>query len=78
MLRHVRRVLTMALGVTLALPPVTWWAAAEGDPFTALKVIQAGEKLPAPEFSLPTLEGKEVRLADFRGKVVLLGFFTTT
>ncbi len=32
---------------------------------------------PAPEFSLPSLRGGEVRLSDFRGKVVLLNFFAS-
>lgn len=31
----------------------------------------------APEFSLETLDGKTVRLADFRGKAVLLNFWAT-
>ena len=33
------------------------------------------EGTPAPEWSLPTLTGDTVRLADLRGKVVLLDFF---
>jgi cytochrome oxidase Cu insertion factor (SCO1/SenC/PrrC family) len=31
----------------------------------------------APAFALPDLEGKTVRLEDFRGKVLLLFFWTT-
>lgn len=32
---------------------------------------------PAPEFTLKSLDGHTVRLADFRGKVVLLNFWAT-
>jgi thiol-disulfide isomerase/thioredoxin len=32
---------------------------------------------PAPEWKLQNLEGKTVRLADFKGKVVLLNFWAT-
>ncbi len=34
-------------------------------------------KTPAPDFELQDLDGKTVRLSQFRGKIVLLGFFTT-
>ncbi|MFA0753293.1 MAG: hypothetical protein IMHGJWDQ_001064 [Candidatus Fervidibacter sp.] len=30
---------------------------------------------PAPDFVLPTVDGKKVRLSNLRGKVVLLNFF---
>jgi len=33
--------------------------------------------LPAPDFSLPDLSGKQVKLTDFKGKVVLLNFWVT-
>jgi len=32
---------------------------------------------PAPDFKLKTLEGKEVSLSDFKGKVVLINFWAT-
>jgi thiol-disulfide isomerase/thioredoxin len=32
---------------------------------------------PAPDFSLPTLSGETIRLADLRGKAVLLNFWAT-
>ncbi|RPH74338.1 MAG: hypothetical protein EHM88_22955 [Candidatus Rokuibacteriota bacterium] len=32
---------------------------------------------PAPEFSLPDLDGRPVKLSDFRGKVVLLFYWAT-
>jgi len=34
-------------------------------------------KISAPDFSLPQVNGKRVRLSDYKGKVVLLGFFKT-
>ena len=38
----------------------------------------AGEKpAPAPPFSLRTLDGRSIRLQDFRGKVVVLDFWAT-
>lgn len=30
----------------------------------------------APDFNLPTIDGKKVRLANLKGKVVLLNFFS--
>jgi thiol-disulfide isomerase/thioredoxin len=32
---------------------------------------------PAPDFSLDTLDGKAIRLSDFRGQAVLLNFWAT-
>ena len=45
-------------------------------PYEALSVVRQ-EKKASPEFSLPQGNGETVRLSDFRGKVVLLGFFKT-
>jgi peroxiredoxin len=36
-----------------------------------------GKGVPAPSFSLPGLDGKNVSLADFKGKVVLLNIWAT-
>ena len=40
----------------------------------APKLLQSG---PAPDFSLQALDGKTMRLSDFRGKAVLLNFWAT-
>ena len=45
------------------------------DPFDSLAVQRLAQR--APDLALPSLEGKTLHLKDFRGKVVLLGFFTT-
>ncbi len=37
----------------------------------------SGGKKPAPSFSLKTLDGKTIRLQDYRGKVVILYFWAT-
>jgi len=36
-----------------------------------------GENLPAPDFVLKDLQGKDVRLADYKGKVLILNFWAT-
>ncbi len=47
------------------------------DPYAALEVQRPHVRLPAPDFTLPSLDGRRVSLADFRGKVVLLNFWAT-
>ncbi len=37
------------------------------------KVARVGD--PAPQFNLPSLDGKQVRLSDYRGKIVVLEWF---
>ena len=48
------------------------------DPFAAMGVQRPANPSPAPDLELASLEGRTVHIKDFRGKVVLLGFFTTT
>lgn len=47
------------------------------DPLAAMEVLLAERGKEASDFTLPDPEGKRVSLRDFRGKVVLLTFFTT-
>ncbi len=59
-----------------------WWAQHQSD-FPPVKLEAPGvawsarQRVPAGDFQLRTLEGKNVRLSDFRGKVVLINFWTT-
>jgi cytochrome c biogenesis protein CcmG/thiol:disulfide interchange protein DsbE len=43
----------------------------------AASVKESGKRNPAPDFSLRDVDGKVVRLSDFKGKVVLLDFWAT-
>ncbi len=51
-------------GTAFAIPPAPW---------------EADELLgnPAPDFTLPDMEGKQVSLSQFRGTVVLINFWAT-
>jgi peroxiredoxin len=43
----------------------------------AAGVLAAQDRRPSPDFSLKDLDGRDVRLADFRGKVVMVNFWAT-
>ena len=63
--------------IGLALALLTVGSAGAAPDFASLQVQPYQPPKPAPAFSLPSLDGRTVRLEDFRGKVVLLFFWAT-
>jgi peroxiredoxin len=47
-------------------------------PACALRPHYANDNRLAPDFELPTLDGKTKKLSDYRGKIVVLNFWTKT
>lgn len=74
-----RVALTVAAVFTfLIVAPFGATAGGAKDPFDAMAVHRPAEPFAAPELVFTSLDGHEVRLSGLRGKVVVLGFFTTT
>ena len=61
------------LAVTVAALPA---AAAEPD-WASFGAVSYDPPRPAPAFSLPDLDGRQVTIADLRGKVTLVFFWAT-
>jgi cytochrome c biogenesis protein CcmG, thiol:disulfide interchange protein DsbE len=76
--RLTRREIIMALGGALAgllVIAIVWTLVGRGAQ-PALPPVGEVTK-PAPEFALPGLDGSNVRLSDYRGKIVLVNFWGT-
>lgn len=72
----VRAISLLALAIWLA---VAGLGSAAGDQFAAMAVQTTPNPAPSPPLSLPDLAGRVVGVPEkFRGRVVVLGFFTTT
>lgn len=68
---------TQTPAVVLPAPPPTTGAGATRTPQPASSGGTARQGSAAPDFTLPDLNGTDVALSSFRGKVVLLNFFAT-
>jgi cytochrome oxidase Cu insertion factor (SCO1/SenC/PrrC family) len=62
----------LLLAALLAAP-----ALAAGPDYAGMQIQSYDPPKAAPAFALPDLDGKTVRLEDFKGKVVMLVFWAT-
>lgn len=70
---HSRRAVMTGAVATLALPSLTPWSLAA----TTMLLQTVPGQPPAPDFTLPDLDGRSVRFADHKGRVVLVNFWAT-
>jgi cytochrome oxidase Cu insertion factor (SCO1/SenC/PrrC family) len=70
-------IVTAALGLAFLAPVGRAGAEDTRDPFEAMAIDRVTAPTLAPDVVLRTLDGREVRVGDLRGQLVLLGFFTT-
>lgn len=77
----IRRGTVWTWTVGLMLAPLTLGLSgpAQGaeDFFESLAIQRPANPGLAPDLALPSVEGETVHLKNFRGRIVLLGFFTT-
>ncbi|MEX1328404.1 MAG: redoxin domain-containing protein [Desulfobacterales bacterium] len=72
-----KRVALCFLGLFLIMLTGAFPLWGEEDHLAKFGVNKLDEKIDAPEFTLPDLEGRIRKLSDFQGKFILLNFWAT-
>jgi len=69
----------VAVGTTLifSINGKTEYQSSNQDLMGSMKIAKVTKEILAPDFMLRDLSGETIRLSDYRGKVVLLNFWTT-
>jgi len=62
-------------GILLMFPASSGAAGAAKDLFSAMRVRRIASPVAAGNLVLRSIEGRQIRLSDFRGKAVLVEFF---
>ena len=71
---------TLSVATVVAGLVFSWLLVGEAaavDPLEAMGVLRPAALEPAPDVAFTTMDGREVRIRELRGKPILLGFFTT-
>jgi peroxiredoxin len=72
---NLKAAIFVSLAVVVALVLVSVFQ--EDSALVPAKLSSTPENIPAPDFSFPDLNGRNLRLSDHRGKVVLLNIWAT-
>ena len=67
----------LATVLYLVIFQADWSQAPATEAPAGIKPAKPGERPAAPDFALPDLSGRSIRLSDYRGKIVLLNFWAT-
>lgn len=71
------RLVTVAFAVWLGLSAIGAAARGSAEAIKALGLVEPPQPRAVPEFTLPALGGGSIAMNDFRGKTVLVNFWTT-
>jgi cytochrome oxidase Cu insertion factor (SCO1/SenC/PrrC family) len=73
-----QRKIIFIIGFAVLVLSALWGTGlAAKDPIKDAGILKFPSKMNAPEFMIEDLNGDKWRLSDYRGKVVLLSFWTT-